>query len=380
MSGGVDSSVSALLMQSAGFDCEAIMLRLFDANETVADRGAGGGLAFTGVAPENLAGAGADTRDDSIFASNIPVIPTDAGAKIVADLLGIPFNILDLRHIFRERVVEPFINSYLDGSTPNPCIQCNRYIKFGALLDYANAHDFDYVATGHYARVDQDLPTGRFLLKKGADSDKDQSYMLYSLTQTQLSRVKFPLGGRLKRDVRKIAESRGFPNAHSRESQDICFIPDGDYAGFIAWSTGKNLEDGPIADVSGAIVGRHKGAVRYTVGQRKGLGLAMPEPMYVFAKSMAENKVFVGHEKLLYSKSLIAENINLISVPRLEGAIRATAKTRYRQSEQPATIEQISDGEIRVEFDAPQRAVTCGQAVVFYDGDTVLGGGTINKS
>jgi len=414
MSGGVDSSVAALLMQAAGYECDAVMLRLFDDENKDADEagdakdatdtygalgangaaGADGAMDAYGVLDaegvayvDNALGADgamdADITAQREFAfggDSEPPNPAYSYAREVAELLEIPFNILDLRCIFNEKVVNPFIFSYLEGATPNPCIHCNRHIKFGALLEYAVAQGFDRIATGHYARVEKDSRTGRYLLKKGADADKDQSYMLYSLTQRQLSKIVFPLGGYLKRDVRTIAESRGFQNAKRRESQDICFIPDGCYADFITRRTGKKFEEGPIADMSGVVVGRHKGAIRYTVGQRKGLGLAMPEPVYVYAKSMAENKIFIGYENLLFTKTLIARDINLIPFPSLGGSIRAAAKTRYRQPEQPATIEQISDNEIRVEFDAPQRAITCGQAVVFYDGDTVIGGGIIDRS
>jgi tRNA-specific 2-thiouridylase len=288
-----------------------------------------------------------------------------------------PIAALEMRAQFREHVIERFAASYLGGETPNPCVWCNQRIKFGELIDYAAKRGFSYVATGHYARVEHDRASGRFLLKKGVDGEKDQSYMLYTLTQEQLKRVLFPLGALSKSEVRKIAASNGFPNAQKRESQDICFVQSGDYAGFIEAFTGKPMERGPIFDEKGAAVGLHGGAVRYTIGQRKGLGLAMPEPVYVYAKSMVENKLYVGGEALLYSKTLIARDINLIPFQSLAAPLRVTAKTRYRQRERPARIEQTSGDEILVEFDEPQRAVTAGQSVVFYDGDTVVGGGII---
>ena len=361
MSGGVDSSVAALLIRDAGYECEAVMLRLYSACKN-----------------------GDNT----------------AIARRVAERLGIPFGILDFRRQFLAGVVSPFISSYLGGDTPNPCVACNRHIKFGALTDYAADRGFTRVATGHYARIEYDPAADRYLLMKGADASKDQSYMLYTLSQRQLSRAAFPIGGMLKSEVREIAEKQGFPNARARESQDICFIQTGNYMDFIRaqinaakertaddrealpdgpvdgeWD--RALSDGPIVDETGAVVGRHKGAAGYTVGQRKGLGLAMPEPVYVYAKSVAENKVYVGPETLLYSKSATALNVNLIPLSRLTAPLHVKVKTRYRHAEQPAIIEQISDDEIRVEFDSPQRAVTSGQAAVFYDGSYVIGGGTI---
>ncbi|MCL2058888.1 MAG: tRNA 2-thiouridine(34) synthase MnmA [Oscillospiraceae bacterium] len=401
MSGGVDSSVAALLMRDAGYDCAAVYLRLFDegGNENEA-------AAHGGAAAEKGATAGA------------------AAANAAAKQIGIPIETLDLRALFKEKIIDHFIASYLDGETPSPCVHCNRYIKFGTLLEYAEKQGYSHVATGHYARIEKDSDTGRYALLKGADAAKDQSYMLYALSQRQLGRVMFPLGGMGKAEVRAMAKSRGLPNADRRESQDICFVPDGDYARYIearakalqaapaevlhaaraealhaahvealhaarfealqathaeALQVAPNPGGGPIFDSSGAEVGRHKGAYRYTIGQRKGLGISAGAPIYVYKKSMADNAIYVGQPSLLYSKILIAEDVNLIPFQRLCGAMRVTGKTRYRQSEQPATIEQLANGAIRAIFDEPQRAITPGQAAVFYDGDNVVGGGIITQ-
>ena len=342
----MDSSVAAMLTREAGHECSAVTLHLFDENN----------------AQDTPTGDGGGSED----------------ARVVAERLGVPFSILDLRSQFREKVIDSFVNSYLDGDTPNPCVRCNRYIKFGGLLDYAAERGNTHVATGHYARVEYDAQSGRYLIRKGVDATKDQSYMLYSLSQGQLARALFPLGGMLKSDVRRIAVSHGLPNAGRRESQDICFIQNGGYPEFIKAYTGTVQGAGPIVDDTGAVAGTHRGAVRYTIGQRKGLGVAAPAPVYVYAKSMADNTVYAGPEALLYSKAMTVRDINLLPYARLPGPVRAMVKTRYRQAEQPAYIEQISDYEIHVEFDTPQRAVTRGQSAVFYDGDAVVGGGIIS--
>ena len=380
MSGGVDSSVAALLMREAGYECAAVYLRLFDDDGGGADGDADGDA-------DGGAGGG-------------------AAAVEAAACIGIPIETLDARAAFSEKVIDPFVASYLGGDTPNPCVQCNRHIKFGALLDYATEKGFHNIATGHYARISQDGALGRYVIKKGADQGKDQSYMLYALTQQQLARIIFPLGAMSKAEVREIAQSRGLPNANRRESQDICFIPDGDFAAYIEayakaqWLPHSEAQqphseaqqpnagaqpllaerlqcDGPIIDSSGAEIGRHKGAFRYTIGQRKGLGLAAGVPIYVYKKSMADNAVYVGQQSMLYSQTLIAGDINLMFFEHLCGTMRVAAKTRYRQPEQPATIEQLPNGTIRATFDEPQRAITPGQAAVFYIDDTVVGGGTI---
>jgi tRNA-specific 2-thiouridylase len=288
-----------------------------------------------------------------------------------------PHYVLNFTEEFRDTVMRRFVEAYERGATPNPCIDCNRFIKFSRLLERARQLDFDTIVTGHYARIERDGPEGRFLLKKSADPGKDQSYVLYAMTQDQLAHTLFPLGGMTKDRTREIAEAQGFVNARKRDSQDICFVPDRDYGSFIERHTGKQAPPGDIVDEAGRILGRHRGIIRYTVGQRRGLGIALNEPVYVKAKSAADNTVTLGPETSLYAKSLIACDLNLIIRDRLEKPLRAAVKTRYAQQEQKATVEQTGEDTLRVEFDEPQRAVTPGQAVVFYDGDIVAGGGVI---
>jgi tRNA-specific 2-thiouridylase len=253
-------------------------------------------------------------------------------------------------------------------------------MKFDKLLQYAEQKGLDYIVTGHYARIEYDETSGRYLLKKALDESKDQSYVLYMLTQEQLSRTKFPLGEMRKTEIRDLAERLHFINAHKHDSQDICFVPDGDYAAFMEQYTGKRYPAGDFLDQSGSVVGKHQGAVRYTLGQRKGLGLAMGEPVYVCGKDMAANTVSVGPESALYTSSLLACDMNWIAIPELTAPLRLKAKTRYRQTEQWATVSPAGDGRVRLDFDEPQRAVTAGQAVVLYDGEIVVGGGTILQS
>ena len=275
------------------------------------------------------------------------------------------------------RMLWHFAESYLRGRTPNPCIVCNRYVKFGEMLKIALEQGYDGIATGHYAICEYDESRGRYLLKRPADRSKEQTDVLYSLTQEQLSHVIFPLGGLEKSRVRKIAEKYGLVNADKPDSQDICFVPDGKYTDFIARFSGKTSPEGNFTDISGKILGRHKGIMNYTVGQRKGLVIALGKPAYVVRKDTASDTVVLGDEKDLYTSSLIAEDVNLISVAEITEPMAVTAKTRYSQREQKAVVYGIGGGRYRVDFDEPQRAVTSGQAVVFYDGDIVVGGGTI---
>ena len=330
MSGGVDSSVAAYLMQQAGYRCEGAMMRLYQNEETGAD-----GLQTCGSAK--------DAED----------------AAAVAQRLGMPFVVLNYTAEFRENVIGNFVATYEAGGTPNPCIVCNRTMKFGRLLEYARQQGLDYLATGHYARIDQDPDTGRWLLKKARHVEKDQSYVLAVMNQEQL------------------AETLQFCNAHKGDSQDICFVPDGDYVAFMERFTGKTYPCGDFVDVTGKVVGRHRGAVRYTNGQRKGLGLALGAPVYVCGKDMAANTVTVGPENVLFTTTLTADNWNWISIPDLTAPLRVKAKARYRQPEQPATVRPLGDGRAEVVFDAPQRAITPGETVVLYDGDVVVGSGRI---
>jgi tRNA-specific 2-thiouridylase len=353
MSGGVDSSVAAALVLQEAYDCIGVTLKLY--------RGEEGGPAASApkTRPRGCCSL-ADVND----------------ARQAAYRLGMPHYVLNFTEAFRDEVIRRFVETYEAGATPNPCIDCNRYIKFEQLLYRAGQLDFDLLVTGHYARIEREAG-GRFLLKKAADPRKDQSYVLYCLSQEQLEKTRFPLGGLSKRQVRDIAAELGFANAEKPDSQDICFVPDGDYGGFMERWGGKSYPPGNIVDKSGNILGRHRGIVRYTIGQRRGLGVAMNEPVYVTAKDTAANTVTLGPEADLYSKTLRAGNINLIALPRLERPVRVRVKTRYLQEEQPATAEQTGEDEIRIEFDEAQRAVTPGQAAVMYDGDTVLGGGVI---
>ena len=348
MSGGVDSSVAAWLLQQQGYECLGVTMKLYQ-NETM---GRGG---HTCCALE-------DVED----------------ARSVARKLGIPHYTFNFCEVFDQKVMRRFADSYERGDTPNPCIDCNRYLKFGYLFHRAQALGIDYIATGHYANITQDPAAGRWALRKAVDLERDQSYVLASMTQEQLSKTLFPLGGLHKAEVRKIAEEQGFCNARKHDSQDICFVPDGDYGAFLERYTGKHYPPGNILDQDGHVLGRHRGAVRYTLGQRKGLGISSPEPLYVCGKSMEENTVTVGPEAALYRRELLAEEWVWGAVPALTGPARVTAKVRYRQTERAATAEPVG-GAVRLLFDEPQRAITTGQAVVLYRGDTVLGGGTIAK-
>ena len=339
MSGGVDSSVAALLLKGQGYDCAGAMMKL-----------------FTGEA---------DAESDNAF--------NDACAT--AEHIGLPFHILDFSGVFAFHVIEHFICAYMRGATPNPCVECNRHIKFGLFFSSALEAGYDYVATGHYARIERG--NNRYLLKKGADRNKDQSYVLYSLKQEVLSRILFPLGGLTKAGVRDIALEHGLPNAGKNESQDVCFIPDGDYSGYIERTAGITSKPGRIVDTEGNVLGEHKGLHRFTIGQRRGIGLSAGESLYVCFIDPENNTVVVGTREKVFSKTLTAHSINLIAADTLDSPVRAAAKIRYKQPEQPATVWQLDDDTLRVEFDEPQRAITCGQSVVLYDGDTVIGGGII---
>lgn len=348
MSGGVDSSVAAFLMKEQGYTCMGVTMKLFR-NEDV------------GVPREHTCCSVEDVED----------------ARQVAQTLGMPYYVFNFADRFQEQVIDRFVAAYETGRTPNPCIDCNRFLKFDKLFRRAQELDYDYVVTGHYARVERDDASGRYLLKKALDADKDQSYVLYSLTQEQLRHVQFPLGGLRKPEVRAIAAAHGFLNAQKHDSQDICFVQNGSYADFIEGYTGRHYPEGNFVTRDGTVLGRHRGIIRYTVGQRKGLGLALPEPLYVCAVNPADNTVTLAPERDLYTQTLTAKEINLIAVPRLDRPVRLKAKVRYRQPEQWATVTQTDDDTLEVTFDEPQRAVTGGQSVVLYDGDTVFGGGTI---
>ena len=291
--------------------------------------------------------------------------------------MGIPHEVLPFGERFREQVITPFVEAYRCGKTPNPCIACNRFLKFDALLDAALARGASYIATGHYVRRRVDPSTGRVLLLKGLDASKDQSYMLYGLSQRQLAHALFPVGEYEKSAIRALAEQYRLPNAQKPDSQDICFVPDGDYAAFIERETGELAKPGPLLDTQGRVLGRHRGVIHYTIGQRRGLGIALGKPVFVTALDARENTVTLGDQEALFSKVMTVEGVNWIALERLEAPCRAKVKARYRHREQDALLEPLDDGRVRVTFDEPQRALTPGQAAVFYDGELVLGGGTI---
>lgn len=298
---------------------------------------------------------------------------TDAAA--LCAMLGIPHFTAHLEKEFEKEVVLPFITAYEAGETPNPCVLCNKKIKFGALLDHAVQHGFDRIATGHYARIERGA--NRTLIRTATDAGKDQTYMLYSLTQDVLARVEFPLGDLTKPEVREIAAALQFPMAQKGDSQDICFIPDGDYAGFIERFTGKRPECGKFLSTDGKVLGTHKGQLHYTIGQRKGLGIALGAPAYVVSKSAESNTVTLGTNEDLFTSRLVAKNVNFIPVDLLDSPRKLLAKVRYSQKATLARVEQTGEHELVVEFDTPQRAISKGQSLVLYEDDYLFGGGII---
>ena len=349
MSGGVDSSAAAALMCSRGYECVGVTMKLYDAEQT-----------------------------DSSRLKACCTLEDAEDARSVAYRLGMQYYVFNFKEDFREQVIGRFVDAYERGETPNPCIDCNRYMKFEKLYQRARVLGYDTIVTGHYARIAYDEASGRWLLKKGRNAAKDQSYVLYAMTQEELAHTQFPLGEfESKDEVRKLAASYGFINAEKHDSQDICFVPDGNYAKFIEQHACKTYPEGDFVDVHGNVLGRHKGIIRYTIGQRKGLGLALKEPMYVMDVDIEKNQVVLGRNEDLFSKRLVADDVNLISIGHIDTPIRVTAKVRYRHTEAPATVNPLPDGKIEVIFNEPQRAITKGQAVVLYDGDIVVGGGTI---
>ena len=338
MSGGVDSSAAAWVLREQGYECVGAIMRLHEKEGST------------------------DVED----------------ARSVAARLEIPFHVFDFREEFDALVKKHFADTYAAGDTPNPCVQCNRHLKFGKLLEAARDLGCSKIATGHYARIAH-LDNGRFAVKKGAEAARDQSYFLSLLTQDQLGATLFPLADLPKAEVRRIAEEQGFVSARKRDSQDICFVQDGDYVGFLEQYNGQKYAPGPVYHLDGRHLGEHRGAIRYTLGQRKGLGVSAGEPVYVCGKSMAENTVYVGPESALFADTLIAEEFVWGAIPGIDGPLRCKARVRYRHAEQSALAEPLDDGRVKVTFDEPQRAITTGQVLVLYDGDTVLGGGTITQ-
>lgn len=333
LSGGVDSSAAALLLLEQGYDVTGVILRL---------------------KPGNYA-------DSDI-----------ADAQKIADCLGIELKILDRRDYFRKAVIEPFVEEYLSARTPNPCVECNAAVKFGTMLDYALEIGCDGIATGHYAKIEE--KNGRFLLRR-SESAKDQSYFLFRLTQHQLSKAIFPLEGMDKEEIRLKAEKAGLPVARKSDSQEICFVPDDDYIAYLS-SLGISSPKGKFIDINGNVLGEHSGIINYTIGQRKGLG-AFGKPMFVTAMNAADNTVTIGENGSQYSSGFVADKLNFIPFDKLEEPIKANVKIRFKAKEQPALITPNTDGTVTVVFDEPQRSVTPGQSAVFYDGDTVIGGGRI---
>lgn len=346
MSGGVDSSVAALIMKNNQYECIGATMILADEKIMNSDA--------------------ACCNEENI-----------ADAKKVCERLSMEHFVYDFSSDFQTEVIDRFVCAYKCGETPNPCVDCNRYIKWGLLFEKCEELGCEKIVTGHYAQVVYDEDSRKWLLKKGLDHSKDQSYVLYSLTQKQLEKIALPLGGMSKDEVRNIAEESGFVNSHKKDSQDICFVPDGDYAKFIEDYTNETFPQGDYVDKSGNPLGKHQGIIRYTRGQRKGLGIALGKRTFVLDVNVAENKVVLGENEDLFSRELIAEDINLISIDKITDGMKVKAKIRYNHTEADASVYYIDDNSFKVIFDEPQRAITKGQAVVLYDGDTVIGGGKI---
>ncbi len=348
MSGGVDSSLTAALLLRQGYEVIGVTMRLWS-DPTL---------------PKTEEDSSKRAVDD---------------AKAVADALGIELHVVDYYDLFAEKIVSYFIREYQRARTPNPCIVCNQELKFGALLAKARELGADYLATGHYAQITYDEARDEYFLKKGLDPKKDQSYVLYHMKQDVLRQFLFPLGGMEKNETRRLAEEMALPVAHKKESQDICFIPDNDYKGFLERHCPKMFRAGKIIDMKGNVLGKHNGLARYTIGQRKGLGLVAPHPLYVVGMDQKTNTLFVGENKDLFIHDLIAEDVSFVAKESPTEPFVAEAKIRYAAPPARARITPMKNGRALVSFDEPQRAMTPGQSVVFYDGDTVLGGGIIRE-
>ncbi len=345
MSGGVDSSACAVLLKSQGYDCYGATMKLH-------------------------------TQRDAKCSSDKDIID----AQKICEKLKIPHSVADFSSFFDELVIQNFISSYENGATPNPCIECNYHLKFNKLFDLASELDCDYIATGHYARVEYDEKYGRKVLKKAKNIAKDQSYVLYRISKDKLEKTIFPLGNMASKDeVRSYVDGLDLGLGEKKDSQDICFVPDGDYAAFIEGYTKRIYPCGNFVTKDGKILGKHKGIIRYTIGQRKGLGLALDHSMYVCKKDLYKNEVVIGENEDLFSRELWADNINLTAVDAIESPMRVKAKVRYNQIEKDATV-CLESGLLHIIFDEPQRAICKGQSVVLYDGDTVIGGGIISKT
>ncbi len=351
MSGGVDSSVAAAILLEKGYEVVGATLQIWPDMSEERQKNEGGCCSLSAV----------------------------EDARRVAERLGIPYYVLNFKDIFEKKVVNYFKEEYLDGKTPNPCIACNRYVKFEEMLNKAVSMGMDYVATGHYAKIEFDEKLNRYLLKKSVTEKKDQTYALYNLTQEQLSRTLMPIGDFEKDRVRELAKEVGMTNASKPDSQEICFVEDNDYGRFIRENTSSKIKPGFFVDNAGNVLGRHKGIVNYTIGQRKGLGIAFGKPMFVVKIDTESNSIVLGDETEVFSDKLVASDLNYISIDKLESELRVKAKIRYSAKEADATIYPIGHGRVEVKFDEPQRAITPGQSVVFYDEDVVVGGGVIEK-
>lgn len=347
MSGGVDSSVAALLMKKEGYDLIGCTMKLY-ANEDI------------GISKGHTCCSLDDVED----------------ARSVAYKLGIPYYVFNFKDSFKEKIIDKFVATYEKGMTPNPCIDCNRYMKFDKLYERAKVLGCKYIVTGHYARIRK--TDAGYQLLKAVDDTKDQSYVLYQMTQSELAGTKFPLGELTKEEARNLAKENDFINANKPDSQDICFVPDGDYVSAIKRFSGKEYESGDFVDKEGNVLGKHKGIVAYTVGQRKGLGIASDRPLYVCKLDTANNRVVLGFDEDLYSKTVDVSDVHWISEKTPTAPLRCKVKLRYRMKEQIATVYPVDNNTVHIEFDEPQRAKTAGQAAVFYDGEIVLGGGIIS--
>ncbi len=348
MSGGVDSSVAAYLLKEQGYEVIGIMMKLAPDDPEYAEN-EGGCCSLSAV----------------------------LDARRVADKLDIPFYVMNFKRPFQTLVINNFVDEYFSGRTPNPCIMCNKHIKFEELLKKAMALGADYIATGHYATIEN--IDGRYLLKRSQDDKKDQTYALYTLTQEQLAHTLMPCGAYSKTEIREIAEKIGLEVFRKKDSQEICFVPDNNHGRFIEKFTGKILNPGKFVDKNGNVLGTHKGIVYYTIGQRKGLGIALGKPMFVTDIIPEKNQVVLGDEEDIFKTELIAKDINLIPFEKFEGEMKATAKVRYSAKPAVATITQLDDDKVKIKFGEKQRAITKGQSVVFYDGDIVVGGGIIDE-
>ncbi len=350
MSGGVDSSVAAHLLKEAGYDVVGVTMQIWQTEDACSLEENGGCCGLSAV----------------------------EDARRVASDLGIPYYVMNFRNEFKANVMDYFVDEYLKGRTPNPCIACNRYVKWESLLKRSLDIGADYIATGHYARVVK-LDNGRYTLKKSATAAKDQTYALYNLTQYQLEHTLMPVGEYTKDEIRKIAEDIGLQVANKPDSQEICFVPDNDYAKFIEETTGEKVKPGNFVTPEGKVIGQHKGIIHYTVGQRKGLNLSMGHPVFVVAIRPETNEVVIGNAEDVFAPSLRCNNVNFMMFEDLEGEMEVTAKIRYSHAGSKCIIRKVDDDVVECIFEEPQRAITPGQAVVFYDGDYVVGGGTIIK-